>query len=144
MAFVKKTMSLLPMFSPLRHMSSIPRVSEQIVTITAIDRDGERHVIKGLVGQSVLRTLIRNKLETKERTPTEEVDCSNGNDEVTIASEWLTKIPPPTQAELDVLRTVSPTGAVSTHSRLGSQVKLTKELDGMTVAMAEWRPYYTL
>ena len=63
---------------------------------------------------------------------------------VTIANEWLTQIPPPTELEINGLKSVSTKGQVNVHSRLGCQVILSKKLDGMTVAMVEDRPYYTL
>ena len=63
---------------------------------------------------------------------------------VTIAQEWLDKLPPRTPAEEDRLRQVSTTGSVNSSSRLGCQIVLEKSLDGMTVAMVEERPWYTL
>lgn len=45
---------------------------------------------------------------------------------------------------MERLRQVSTTGKVGQNSRLGCQVVLTKDLEGITVAMAEERPWYTL
>jgi len=130
--------------SQTRFSSGLPKVRDQVVELTAIDRNGERHKIKGLIGQSLLTALIRCELEQRSRHVLEEIGSCNGNCEVTIANEWLEKIPPPTPDEVDKLKSVSTTGVVNKHSRLGCQVKLSKDLEGMTVAQVEDRPYYTL
>lgn len=58
---------------------SLPKIAEKIINITAIDKDGDRHLVKGLEGQSLLTTLIRNGLEVRERHQSEEIGSCNGN-----------------------------------------------------------------
>ncbi|CAI5972809.1 unnamed protein product [Closterium sp. NIES-64] len=124
--------------------SSAPTVADRAVRFTAIDADGHRHAVTGLAGRTLLSALIRSKVETVERHQLEELDSCNGNCQVSIAQEWLDKLPPRSQAEEDRLRQVSTDGQVTRSSRLGCQVHLNKDLEGMTVAMAEERPWYTL
>ncbi|GJP53116.1 hypothetical protein CLOM_g12246 [Closterium sp. NIES-68] len=124
--------------------SSAPSVADRAVHFTAIDADGQRHAVTGLAGRSLLSALIRAKVESAERHQLEELESCNGNCQVSIAQEWQDKLPPRTQAEEDRLRQVATDGQVARSSRLGCQVHLSKDLEGMTVAMAEERPWYTL
>lgn len=123
---------------------SAPKVADSVINLTAVDPDGDRHAVKGLVGQTLLQTLIRNRLETTQRHQSQELGSCNGNCEVTVAPEWLPKLPARTPEETEALRRVSTTGAVKRDSRLGCQLRLTPEMDGMTVAMVEERPYEIL
>eukprot|EP00271_Cylindrocystis_brebissonii_P002490 TRINITY_DN13141_c0_g1_i1.p1 TRINITY_DN13141_c0_g1~~TRINITY_DN13141_c0_g1_i1.p1 ORF type:complete len:152 (+),score=14.51 TRINITY_DN13141_c0_g1_i1:125-580(+) len=136
--------SNLTLKAPSRAYGSIPKVADVIVKITAIDPDGDRHEIKGLTGQSIFTTLVRNNLDDVARHSIDELPSCTGNCEVVLPNEWLAKLPPPSPEELAKLKSVSSKGTVNPHSRLGCQLKLSKDMAGMTVAMIQPRPWLTL
>ena len=53
---------------------------------------------------------------------------------VIVASEWFDKLEPPIEAELDMLDAIEGREATS---RLGCQIVLTKELDGLEVRVSK-------
>jgi len=63
--------------------------------------------------------------------------------QVSIANEWLDKLPPRSEAELEVLKDRTHKKA-DPHARLGCQIILEPELEGMVVSIAEEKPWRTL
>lgn len=64
--------------------------------------------------------------------------------QVSIASEWLNKLPPRTEEEVEVLKDKTHAKFADPHARLGCQIILEPELEGMVVSIAEEKPWRTL
>lgn len=123
--------------------TSSAKVSDRIVKLSAIDPDGIKQDVVGLSGQTLLKALTDKGLIDPASHRLEEIDACSAECEVHIAQEWLDKLPPPTYDEEYVLRRNSRNRILNKHSRLGCQVILTQELQGMVVAVPEPRPWDT-
>ncbi|GLJ45484.1 hypothetical protein SUGI_0957870 [Cryptomeria japonica] len=117
------------------------KVSDRIVHISAIDPDGERYSIVGLTGHTLLKALTNSGLIEPASHRLENIDACSAECEVSVAPDWLQKLPPPSEDELYVLKCNTMRGEVSKHARLGCQIILNHELDGMVVALPEPRPW---
>ncbi|KZV55107.1 hypothetical protein F511_07493 [Dorcoceras hygrometricum] len=117
--------------------SSTAKVSDRIVKLSAIDPDGNKREVVGLSGQTLLKALANQGLIDPESHRLEEIDACSAECEVHIAQEWLEKLPPPSYDEQYVLRRNSRNRVLNKHSRLGCQVVLSPELQGMVVAVPE-------
>ncbi|BBN05056.1 hypothetical protein MPTK1_3g09900 [Marchantia polymorpha subsp. ruderalis] len=122
---------------------SAPKVLESTVRLTAIaEENGSRHAIRGLVGQTLLKTLVRSGLIEGESHRTEDLTQCGAECEVSVAGEWLEKLPPRSEDEMEILEKHQPKGqAVDTHTRLACQIVLDRKLDGMAFAIPEARPW---
>lgn len=109
--------------------------------LSAIDPDGQKQEVIGLSGQTLLRALANRGLIDPASHRLEEIDACSAECEVHIAQEWLEKLPPPTYDEQYVLKRNSRNRILNKHSRLGCQVILTQELQGMVVAVPEPKPW---
>lgn len=123
--------------------TSSAKVSDRIVNLSAIDPDGIKQEVVGLSGQTLLKALINKGLIDPASHRLEEIDACSAECEVHIAQEWLDKLPPPSYDEQYVLKRNSRNRILNKHSRLGCQVILTQELQGMVVAVPEPRPWDT-
>jgi hypothetical protein len=56
----------------------------------------------------------------------------------------LNKLPPRTEEEVEVLKDKTHAKHADPHARLGCQIILEPELDGMVVSIAEEKPWRTL
>uniref|UniRef100_A0A5B7BGZ8 2Fe-2S ferredoxin-type domain-containing protein n=1 Tax=Davidia involucrata TaxID=16924 RepID=A0A5B7BGZ8_DAVIN len=121
--------------------SSSKKVADRIVKLFAIDLDGRKREIVGLSGHTLLKALANNGLIDPASHRLEEIDACSAECEVNIAEEWLEKLPPPSYDEQYVLRRNSRARVLNKHSRLGCQVVLTQELQGMVVAVPEPKPW---
>lgn len=121
--------------------SSSAKVADRIVKLSAIDPDGQKQEVIGLSGQTLLRALANRGLIDPASHRLEEIDACSAECEVHIAQEWLEKLPPPTYDEKYVLKRNSRNRILNKHSRLGCQVILTQELQGMVVALPEPKPW---
>ncbi|CAI0561264.1 unnamed protein product [Linum tenue] len=142
----------LPSVSPFTKSvvarSSTPRtssakVSDRIVKLFAIDPEGQKREIVGLSGQTLLRALTNHGLIDPASHRLEEIDACSAECEVNIAQEWLQKLPPRSYDEEYVLERNSRARVANLHSRLGCQVVITPELQGMVVAVPEPKPWDT-
>ncbi|KAK8346606.1 hypothetical protein V6Z11_A07G229400 [Gossypium hirsutum] len=88
-------------------------------------------------GHSLLRALTNSGLIDPASHRLEEIDACSAECEVNIAQEWLEKLPPRTYDEEYVLVRNSSGRILNKHSRLGCQVVLTPQLQGMVVAVPE-------
>lgn len=122
-------------------LSGSKKVSDRIIHLSAIDSDGIRHSLVGLTGHTLLKTLTNNRLIDPESHRLEDITGCGAECEVSIAPEWLDKLPPPSDDELYVLKSAAMRGEVNKHSRLGCQLILNHELDGMVVAVPEAKPW---
>ncbi|MQL83420.1 hypothetical protein Taro_015881 [Colocasia esculenta] len=119
------------------------KVSDRIVKLFAIDPEGRKREVVGLTGQTLLRALANAGLIDPASHRLEEIDSCSSECEVSIAQEWLDKLPPPSYDERYVLTRNSRSRVLNKHSRLGCQVVLTQELQGMVVAVPEPKPWDT-
>lgn len=126
--------------SPSPHTSS-KKVSDRIVKLFAIDPDGQKREIVGLSGQTLLKALANSGLIDPASHRLEDIDACSAECEVSIAQEWLERLPPASYDEQYVLRRNSRARVLNKHSRLGCQVVLTQELQGMVVAVPEPKPW---
>ncbi|KAL0900640.1 hypothetical protein Bca101_084601 [Brassica carinata] len=127
--------------APPSPSSGSKKVSDRIVKLSAIDADGDKKDIVGLSGQTLLRALTHTGLIDPLSHRLEDIDACSAECEVQIAEEWLEKLPPRTYDEEYVLKRNSRSRVLNKHSRLGCQVVLTQELQGMVVAVPEAKPW---
>ncbi|XP_030519474.2 adrenodoxin-like protein 2, mitochondrial [Rhodamnia argentea] len=121
--------------------SSSAKVSDRIVKLFAIDVDGYKREIVGLAGHTLLKALTNSGLIDPASHRLEEIDACSAECEVNIAQEWLERLPPRSYDEEYVLKRNSRARVLNKHSRLGCQVVLTKDLQGMVVAVPEPKPW---
>ncbi|PKA54753.1 hypothetical protein AXF42_Ash000588 [Apostasia shenzhenica] len=146
----------LPRYSPPRSLfaryssssasnstSASAKVADRIVKLFAIDVDGNKRVVVGLAGQTLLKALANVGLIDPASHRLEEIDACSAECEVHIAQEWLQKLPPPSYDERYVLTRNSRNRVLNKHARLGCQVVLNHDLQGMVVAIPEPKPWDT-
>ncbi|PON65948.1 Phenol hydroxylase reductase [Trema orientale] len=121
--------------------SSSKKVSDRIVKLFAIDPDGKKREVVGLSGHTLLKTLANAGLVDPASHRLEEIDACSAECEVSIAQEWLEKLPPRSYDEEYVLKRNSRARVLNKHSRLGCQVVLSPDLQGMVVAVPEPKPW---
>lgn len=121
--------------------SSSKKVADRIVKLFAIDLDGKKREVVGLTGHTLLKTLANAGLIDPASHRLEEIDACSAECEVNIAQEWLEKLPPRSYDEEYVLKRNSRARILNEHSRLGCQVVLTHDLQGMVVAIPEPKPW---
>ncbi|CAI8612466.1 unnamed protein product [Vicia faba] len=129
--------------SPICRPTSTLKVSDRIVRLSAIDFQGQKHTVLGLTGQTLLKALINTGLIDPDSHRLEEIDACSAHCEINIAQEWLDKLPPRSYDEEYVLKHNSRARVLNKHSRLGCQVLLNHELQGMVVALPEPKPWDT-
>ncbi|CAM8935140.1 unnamed protein product [Rhodiola kirilowii] len=117
------------------------KVADRIVKLFAIDPEGQKREIVGLAGQTLLKTLANNGLIDPASHRLEDIDACSAECEVNIAQEWLEKLPSASYDEQYVLKRNSRARVLNKHSRLGCQVVLSPELQGMVVAVPEAKPW---
>jgi ferredoxin-2, mitochondrial len=111
------------------------------VRLLAVDPDGERREIVGLSGQTLLRALANGGLIEPASHRLEDIDACSAECEVHIAQEWFEKLPPSSYEEQYVLTRASRNRELNKHARLGCQVVLSPEMQGMVVAVPEPKPW---
>lgn len=121
--------------------SSSKKVSDRTVKLFAIDPEGTKKEVVGLTGQTLLKALANRGLIDPESHRLEDIDACSAECEVSIAQEWLEKLPPRSYDEEYVLKRNSRARVLNKHSRLGCQVILTPDLQGMVVAVPEPKPW---
>ncbi|EXB61178.1 hypothetical protein L484_007445 [Morus notabilis] len=121
--------------------SSSKKVADRIVKLFAIDPDGVKREVVGLTGHTLLKTLANAGLIDPASHRLEEIDACSAECEVNIAQEWLERLPPRSYDEEYVLKRNSRVRVLNKHSRLGCQVVLTPDLQGMVVAVPEPKPW---
>lgn len=127
--------------APSTSTSTSKKVSDRIVKLFAIDPDGQKREVVGLSGQTLLKALANCGLIEPASHRLEEIDACSAECEVSIAQEWLEKLPPRSYDEEYVLKRNSRARVLNKHSRLGCQVVLNHDLQGMVVAVPEPKPW---
>ncbi|KAK6785961.1 hypothetical protein RDI58_014486 [Solanum bulbocastanum] len=121
--------------------SASAKVADRIVKLSAVDPDGNKRDVIGLTGQTLLKALTNQRLIDPDSHRLEDIDACSAECEVHIAQEWLEKLPPASYDEKYVLKRNSRARVLNKHSRLGCQVVLSQELQGMVVALPEPKPW---
>lgn len=97
--------------------------------MTFIERNGTRKEVDAPVGLSLLEIAHRNDIDL-EGACEGSLACSTCH--VIVESEWFEMLSDPTEDEEDMLDLAF---GLTKTSRLGCQIKMTEELDGLTVRL---------
>ena len=97
--------------------------------MTFIDREGQRHLVDAPVGLSVLEIAHRNKIDI-EGACEGSLACSTCH--VIVDPDWYDLLKEATEDEEDMLDLAF---GLTVTSRLGCQIVMTEELDGLTVRL---------
>ncbi|KAK3767133.1 hypothetical protein RRG08_018005 [Elysia crispata] len=106
-----------------------PKSEDEVVNITYITRDGERIPVRGKVGDNVMYLAHRHNIEI-EGACEASLACSTCH--VYVKDEYFDKLPEPDEKEDDMLDLAV---FLKENSRLGCQIILTKELEGIEVTL---------
>lgn len=97
--------------------------------ITFIDPDGTRRQFEATLGQSLLKVGQQNGIDL-EGACEECMACSTCH--VIVKDDWYGRLKPPSEEEKDLLDLVF---GLEKTSRLGCQIEITGELDGLEVRL---------
>lgn len=101
--------------------------------VLVTDREGGRHELPFQVGDTLMQVLTEDDLGVRAECGG---CCACATCHVYVAPQWLEKLPPQSEDEIDMLDLAF---EVETNSRLSCQIAMTPELDGMEVTIApEW------
>jgi ferredoxin, 2Fe-2S len=100
--------------------------------ITFIDTAGTARTVEGEVGATVMETAIKNGVPGIEAECGGACACSTCH--VYIEEPWLAKVGEPSPMEEDMLDFAYD---VQPNSRLSCQIKVTEDIDGLTVRTPE-------
>ena len=103
-----------------------------MVKITFIDTAGTARTVEGEVGSTVMETAIKNSVPEIEAECGGACACSTCH--VYIDDAWREKVGEPSPMEEDMLDFAY---EVKPSSRLSCQIKVSDELDGLTVQTPE-------
>lgn len=108
-----------------------PKSPDEVVNITFIDKIGKHIPIKGKIGDNVLYLAHRYGIEL-EGACEASLACSTCH--VYVNDKFLDKLPEPVEEEDDMLDLAY---FLRENSRLGCQIVLTKELEGMELTLPQ-------
>ena len=94
-----------------------------------IERDGTRKEVEAPIGHSILEIAHRNDIDL-EGACEGSLACSTCH--IIVEPDWFDMLPDPTEDEEDMLDLAF---GLAETSRLGCQIKMTEELDGLTVRL---------
>ena len=97
--------------------------------MTFVDPDGTRHEVEAPAGLSLLEIAHGNDIDI-EGACDGSLACSTCH--VIVDPQWYGVLPPPTEDEEDMLDLAF---GLTPTSRLGCQIVMTEELDGLTVSL---------
>ena len=101
-----------------------------MATITAIDREGEEHVLEATAGWSVMEIIREAGLPIEAACGG---CCACATCHVYVEPEWLAKLDPASDEED---RMLDEAYQVQENSRLSCQISFSEALDGMRVTLA--------
>ena len=111
-----------------------PSSPDEVVRVTFVGRDGSHHLINGKVGDNLMYLAHRyqhdNPAVALEGACEASLACSTCH--VVVSQEHFDELPEPTEDEEDMLD-LAP--GLEPTSRLGCQIILAKEMDGMEVTL---------
>ncbi|XP_051939680.1 ferredoxin-2, mitochondrial [Hippocampus zosterae] len=102
---------------------------DNVVNVVYVDRSGQRIPVRAKVGDNILYLAHKNGIEL-EGACEASLACSTCH--VYVSSDYLDKLPEPLEREDDMLD-MAP--MLQENSRLGCQIILTPELEGMEVTL---------
>ncbi|XP_037933106.1 adrenodoxin-like protein 1, mitochondrial [Teleopsis dalmanni] len=106
-----------------------PKSEDEVVRVTYIDKDGKRIKVKGKVGDNVLYLAHRHGIDM-EGACEASLACTTCH--VYVHQNYQDKLPNPEEKEDDLLD-MAP--LLRENSRLGCQITLSKELDGIELEL---------
>ncbi|XP_050734999.1 adrenodoxin-like protein 1, mitochondrial [Eriocheir sinensis] len=106
-----------------------PKSEEEVVNITFIDRSGKKIPVRGKIGDNVMYLAHRYDIEL-EGACEASLACSTCH--VYVDKDYTDCLSEPVEEEEDMLDLAV---FLKDNSRLGCQIILTKELDGMTLTL---------
>lgn len=95
-------------------------------TVRYVTDGGSVQEIEGNEGESLMHVAVRNGVPGIEGECGGELSCATCH--VYVDSEWASKLRPPSQDEEELLESVED---VRDDSRLGCQIRLSAEIDGI-------------
>ena len=99
-----------------------------MIKVTFISRDGKKIVVEGNQGETLLDLVQKNNISEIEGACEGCLACSTCH--VVVDNSWYDKLPLASEDENDMLDLAS---GLTRTSRLGCQIILTPELDGLVV-----------
>ena len=119
-----------------------PTDPSEVVNITVVARDGSRHAVAGKVGDNLL--YLAHRWQQQEPALALEGACEASlacsTCHVIVSPEHFELLPEPEEEEDDMLDLAT---CLEATSRLGCQIILAKELEGMEVTLPAYsRNYY--
>jgi 2Fe-2S ferredoxin len=103
-----------------------------MVKIIFIDQQGHERVVEGRAGQSLMLVAVQNEIAGIDGECGGACACATCH--VLIDPEWSSKLPKAEMMEQDMLDFARD---VQANSRLACQIKLTPEIDGMSVRVGK-------
>jgi 2Fe-2S ferredoxin len=103
-----------------------------MVQITFKDSTGQARTVEGEAGSTVMETALKNNVPGIEAECGGACACATCH--VYVNDGWYEKLPPPSDAEIDMLDMAL---AVEPNSRLSCQIKVTDQLDGLVLRTPE-------
>ena len=100
-----------------------------MVKITFIDRDGVRREVEAPIGMSVMEIARRHDIDI-EGACEGSLACSTCH--IIVDPQWYGRLEPASEEEEDMLDLAF---NLTRTSRLGCQIRITEELDGLTVQL---------
>lgn len=100
-------------------------------TITFINADGSKAYVDAPVGMNLMRVAQQNGLDV-EGACGGSLSCATCH--MILEDSWYTRVPEPKMAEEDMLDLAF---GLTPTSRLGCQVVVTDEMDGMVIKLPE-------
>ena len=157
MASRSRTALLRPSLTAMARSSSRPlsTVANITVNLTFIDHEGSRVQVPARAGQTLAQVAEMHQIDigpVVDGDPLEKVHSEVwtedlfgngpqfGYDHVMIPLEWRDKMPAATELELETLGDYWSDDDITASSRLASQVKITSQLEGMTVFVPDGIP----
>eukprot|EP00045_Choanoeca_perplexa_P002430 m.24473 g.24473 ORF g.24473 m.24473 type:complete len:174 (+) comp11514_c0_seq2:2-523(+) len=108
-----------------------PKSEDEVVNITFIIRNGDRVPVRGKIGDNVLYLAHRYGIEL-EGACEASLACSTCH--VYVSEPFFDRLPEPLEEEDDMLDLAA---LLKDNSRLGCQITLSKELEGMELTLPE-------
>lgn len=108
-----------------------PKSDDEVVNITYVKKDGSKVAVRGKVGDNLLYLAHRHGIEM-EGACEASLACTTCH--VYVREDYYDKLPEPDEKEDDLLD-LAP--FLKENSRLGCQIVLTKDLEGMEVTLPQ-------
>lgn len=124
--------------------SSTPTVFDKMVQIFVIDKSGVRHTVRGLEGDTLATTLLNYGHFGQDAFMPHVYDPGHVDCHLYVQGDYLDKLgqlPAEQQDEHQKLIAQHVRGKARDNSRMGYYIKLSPQLNGMTVALGEVEPW---